>query len=79
MVDLTGNFKRNGCERVLRYTIRYTSLRFVIYAVDIFHRVETCMTYNCPAAQANLWSWIAPAVRIRLILGSPDRSGGGAK
>ena len=79
MVDLAGNFKRNGRERVLCYTIRYTSLRFVIYAVDIFHRVETCMTHNCPTALANLWSWIDAAVKIRLNLGGPDRTGCGVK
>ncbi len=79
MVDLTGNFKRNGCEGALLYTIRYTSLRFVIYAVDIYHRVETCMTYNRPTAQTNGWSWITPACKIRLILGGPNRSRGGVK
>jgi hypothetical protein len=76
MVDLTGNFKRNGCQRVLSYTIRYTSLRFVIYAVGIHHRVETCMIYNRPTALTNLWFWIAPAVRIRVSFGGPCQSAG---
>jgi hypothetical protein len=79
MVDLTGNFKRNGRERVLSYTIRYTSLRFVIYAVDTYHRVEICMTYNRPTAQTHLWSSIVSAVGTRVDFGCPGPSTGGVK
>lgn len=79
MVDLTSNFKRNGREWALCYTIRYTSLRFVIYAVGSYHRVETCMTNNCSTVQNHLWCRIASAVGTRLAFGSPGPSTGGFK
>jgi hypothetical protein len=34
------------------------------------------MTYNCPTAQTNPWSWIAPAIRIRVNFGGPCQSAG---
>lgn len=34
------------------------------------------MTYNCPNAQTYPWSWIAPAIRIRMDSGGPCRSTG---
>jgi hypothetical protein len=41
MVDSTDYFKRNGRQRVFLYTIRYTSMEFLIYAIDTDNRVET--------------------------------------
>jgi len=74
MVDLVAYFKRNSRGGGILYTIRYTSKRFVNYAVDCQERVEARMTYNRPMAQTHIWSSIAPAAKRPPVSNGPDPS-----